>query len=81
MQAHVPGQGRNNSITDDQRSSGSNSNMNSSEPQNTSAGGGTTDMDDADRSGAVTQGMGHGSSVSTKRNVTSSDFDGQVSTE
>lgn len=78
MQENVPGQSRNNT-DNDQNSSGSNSNMNSNEPQNTSSAGGTTDMDAANRSGSVNQGMGHGSSVSTKHNVTGSDFDGQVS--
>ena len=78
MQEHVPGQGRNNT-DQDQRSSGSNTNLNSNEPQNTSSAGGTTDMDATDRSVVPSQGMGHGSSASTKRNVTGSDYDGQVS--
>lgn len=81
MQENVTGQGRNENSTDQSHQRSNEVSTNNNEPQNTSSAGGTTDMDAADRSGAVNQGLGHGSDASTKRNVTGSDFDGQVSAE
>lgn len=81
MSENVKGQqGTDNNSRDEQTRNGQ---TGATEQQNTSSGGGLTDMDAGERSRAQSgagTGMGN-TSVSTKRNVTGSDFDGQVSSE
>lgn len=81
MAENVSGsQGTDNNSRDEQNRTGQSS---ASEQQNTSGVGGLTDMDAGERSRAQSgagTGMGN-TSAATKRNVTGSDFDGQVSNE
>ncbi|MBD0295904.1 MAG: hypothetical protein ICV51_12355 [Flavisolibacter sp.] len=68
-------------VTKDEKSSGGDLDMNREGMQNASASmGGTTDMDDEAIAGAGrTNRTERGSGITTKNNVTGSDYDGQIS--